>query len=115
METKEPTAQRNRFQVQVCHHGDVSLQLRQWDHINKFPTPYIAEIQLTTMCTEVTVVLVQSFQRCDIGSVFNHLCEGMKRRRVWGWGVSVKEWGWGSGVSVEEWGWGVIWGSGVGA
>jgi len=29
--TKEPTAQRNRFQVQVCHHGNFSLQLRQWD------------------------------------------------------------------------------------
>ena len=29
------------------------------------------------MCTEVTVVLVQSFQRCHIGSIFNHLGEGM--------------------------------------
>ena len=54
---------------------------------------------LTAMCTKVTVVLVQSFQRCYIGSIFNHLGDGMMVRE---WRCEGMEVGWGGGeVGLE--------------
>ena len=44
---------------------------------------------LTAMCTKVTVVLVQSFQRCHIRSIFNHLGDGMMVREWRCEGVEV--------------------------
>ena len=48
------------------------------------------------MCTKVTVVLVQSFQRCHIGSILNHLGD-----MGWWWGSGdVRGWRWRGGGEV---------------